>query len=101
MTYYIMGEVTVRTPEWIRPYVKDINAFIAKHGGRVLSRSVNMEAFEGRPTLPTNVVLIEFPSREAATRFFEDPDYRPLRDLRRDGSRSDFIGFPAEDLSQE
>jgi len=99
VTYYIMGEVTVRSPEWIRPYVADINAFIAKHGGRVLSRSVNMETFEGREALPTNVVLIAFPSREAAAAFFDDPAYRPLRDQRRSGSHSAFIGFPAEDLA--
>jgi uncharacterized protein (DUF1330 family) len=101
MTYYAMGEVTVIDREWVGEYLANINGFIEKHGGRVLSRSLKMERTEGERPLPTNVILIEFPSRDAALAFYEDPDYQPLRAKRRAGSNSEFLIFPGEDLARK
>ena len=94
-----MGEITLKSDDWISEYITKINAFIEKHGGKVLSRSIEMENIEGERPLPTNVILIEFPSRQSALSFFDDPDYQPLRLLRQAGSNSEFILFPAEDLA--
>ena len=99
MKHFVFGEIYLKNDAWVRPYLRDINAFIEKHGGMVLSRSINMEKIEGDRELPTNVILIEFPSREAAIGFFEDPAYQPLRRLRLEGARSEFTMFPAEDLA--
>lgn len=99
MKYYAMGELTVTDRGWVGEYLADINGFIEKHGGRVLSRSIRVERMEGERPLPTNVVLIEFPSRDAVIAFIDDPEYRPLRDKRRAGSKSEFLIFPAEDLA--
>lgn len=32
---------------------------------------------------PSRVVVYEFPDREAAQRFWDSPEYRPLKELRR------------------
>lgn len=98
MRTYVYGEISLKHTDWVKPYLAGINAFIEKHGGRVLSRSVNMEKIEGGRELPTNVILIEFPDKDAALGFFEDPDYLPLRRLRQNGSNCEFTLFPAEDL---
>jgi len=98
MTYYAMGEVTVRSIDWADEYLSKINAFISRHGGRVLSRTLRMEKLEGERELPTNVILIEFSDRAAALSFFSDPEYQPIRQLRLDGSQSEFVIFPAEDF---
>lgn len=100
MTYYAMGEITLKSKDWVRAYLDKINAFIECHDGRVLSRTLQLEKVEGERPLPTNVILIEFPSREAAFAFFNDPEYQPLRRLRREGSNSEFVLFPAEDFAQ-
>lgn len=99
MTCYVFGDIYLKHADWVEEYLSRINAFIEAHDGRVLSRSVNMEKVEGDRALPTNVILIEFPNREAALGFFEDPDYQPLRALRIDGAVSEFTMFPAEDLA--
>ena len=96
--YYTFGEVTLTSQTWVREYLTHINGFIERHGGRVLSRSINMEKREGDRALPTNVILIEWPSKEAADACFNDPDYQPLKAKRQAGSKSEFVGFPAEDL---
>ena len=99
MTYFVMGEITLKNDDWVVEYITNVNAFIGKHGGKVLSRSIKVENIEGERPLPTNVILIEFPNRQSALSFFEDPDYQTLRMLRQAGSNSEFILFPAEDLA--
>jgi len=98
MTYYAYGEITLKHQDWIEEYLGKINQFIEKHRGTVLSRTKRMEKIEGARVLPTNVILVEFPDRSSAIRFFEDPDYQPLRQLRLDGATSEFTLFPSEDL---
>jgi len=100
MTYFAYGDITLKHSNWVRAYLRDINAFIEKHGRRVLSRTIKMEKVEGDRPLPTNVILVEFPSRSAALDFFNDPACQPLRQLRIDGAVSEFTLFPAEDLSK-
>ena len=99
MKYFAMGEITLKNDDWVIEYVTNINTFIEKHDGKVLSRSIGMESIEGERPLPTNVILIEFPCRQSALSFFNDPDYQPLRLQRQAGSNSEFILFPAEDLA--
>ena len=99
MTYYAYGEITLKHTKWVKEYLASINAFIEKHGGRVLSRTTKMEKAEGSRDLPTNVILVEFPNRASILEFFNDPDYQPLRSLRVEGSHSEFTLFPAEDLA--
>ena len=99
MKYYVYGEIYLKHDEWVQEYLRDINSFIEKHGGRVLSRSIKMEKVEGIRELSTNVILLEFPSRQTAVDFFDDPDYQPLRKMRLEGSVSEFVMFPSEDLA--
>lgn len=99
MKHFVYGDIYVRNDDWVEEYLQDINSFIQKHDGKVLSRSIKMEKIEGDRELPTNVILIEFPNRQAALDFFEDPMYQPLRQLRREGAVSEFSMFPAEDLA--
>lgn len=99
MKYYAHGEITLKHQDWVQTYIVEVNAFIERHGGCVLSRSIKMEKIEGETPLPTNVILIEFPSRDAALAFFNDPEYQPLRQTRLNGAESEFTLFPSEDLA--
>ena len=99
MRYFVYGEVTLKQQEWVKTYLSEINGFIEKHQGKVLSRSINMEKVEGKRSLPTNVILVEFPNRECITNFFNDPEYQPIRQLRLSGAFNEFTLFPAEDLA--
>ena len=55
------------------------NDLLDKHGGRYL-------VFGGNPTVvrgddgPSHVVMLEFPTRDAAKSFYNDPGYEPLFD---------------------
>lgn len=53
-------------------YVYAIPAFIEKHGGRYIVRGVAPTVVEGDWT-PERMVILEFPSRENANAFLDDP----------------------------
>ena len=90
MTVFLIAEVKVIDETWIPEYATKVHDIAARHSGRYLSRSGNIETLEGTPTDVTLIALIQFPSREDALGFANDPEYAPLGKRRRSGSISHF-----------
>jgi uncharacterized protein (DUF1330 family) len=88
MSYYSVFEVTPTTEDWIPDYVGPATALVAKHGGKYLARTSSHERLEGEGEEVALRVIIEWPSRQAALDFMNDPDYVPLLKIRTGGSTS-------------
>jgi len=95
--HYTVAEMDVTDPSWVRDYVNDVTPMVEAHGGRYLARTGQAELFEGERELPQVVLLIEWPSREAAEAFYESEEYRPYREARRAGSSGAFLLVAGED----
>jgi len=52
---------------------------VGRHGGKVLAAGPDNDWFAGERAM---IVLMEFPSREAANAWENDPDYRPAKEIR-------------------
>ena len=88
MAYYSVLAVTPTTDAWIPDYIPVTNAAVARHGGKYLARTGSHEQVEG-PDQPAGLrVLIEWPSKEAAMNFMNDPEYGPQLQARTNGSNS-------------
>jgi uncharacterized protein (DUF1330 family) len=81
MPAYMVFEVTFADRAWRKDYVPPTLELIAKHGGRPLA-GATPEKLEGDRAAPTMVVILEFPTVEAAKAWHRDPDYQPLAALR-------------------
>jgi uncharacterized protein (DUF1330 family) len=81
MTAYLIANVTVTDPEAFATYGAQVPAVIARFGGRYLVRGGKVEIKEGEPGLK-RVVVVEFPSMQAAQDFYHSVDYAPLIELR-------------------
>jgi uncharacterized protein (DUF1330 family) len=68
----------------------DAPALIRKHGGKVLAKSP-AQTLEGDDRLPGTVVMIEFPTADAARSWYDDPAHDRLKQLRRAGSDFDLL----------
>jgi len=84
MTAYLVASYDITDPATYAKYnpasLEQIMAIVARHGGRVLAAGADADWLgEARRDA---LVLLEFPSREAAMAWHEDPDYVPLRALR-------------------
>ena len=64
--------------------------FIKKHGGRYIVQGVEPEVMEG-DWEPERVVVLEFPSKQKAKEFLEDPEAQSLFAIRHNSTTSKLI----------
>ena len=90
MSAYLIANICVKDVERYKDYVAAVPALIAKHGGEYRVRGGDFEVLEG-PWTPDRLVVLEFPDREAALAFYDDPDYAPFRALRQSVTDSSVV----------
>ena len=99
MKYYAVVQLWLHADGWVAEYVKHVTPLVAKQGGRYLSRTARLERVEGEGELPNVMVLLEFPSREAALAMYNDPAYEPYLNARLAGAKGDFLILAGEDMT--
>jgi uncharacterized protein (DUF1330 family) len=99
MKYYGVIELDVTDPAWTRDYVANVTGMVERRGGRYLSRTTRVEHTEGERQAPQLIVLLEWPSKEVADEFYESEEYRPYREARRAGSRTEIFLAAGEDVN--
>lgn len=88
MAYYSVLAVTPTSEDWIPDYLPAANALVAKHGGKYLARTASHEQVEGDDNPAALRIILEWPSKEAAMNFMNDPEYKPHLAARTAGSTS-------------
>ena len=78
---YILANVQVTNPVQYEEYKKFSTAAMKAHGAEVCVRGGTIEVLEGDWT-PERVVLLKFPSLEAARAFNDSPEYGLARAAR-------------------
>jgi uncharacterized protein (DUF1330 family) len=90
MKGYIFAEVEITNPEGYKAYTQHVPATIEKYGGKFIVRGGAAEPLEGEwPKVRR--VLIEFPSVDAARRWYNSPDYEKPMALRKANSNGRII----------
>ena len=89
--YVIVRVLEVRDTGWRAEYGPKTTALIQKHGGKFLVSGGAMERLEGSGKLPSNILVLEFPSKEHAKAWYNDPEYAPLIKLRQSGSDAELV----------
>ncbi|MEU5322121.1 DUF1330 domain-containing protein [Streptomyces sp. NPDC021056] len=81
MTAYVIAEAELTgDPEMVATYSAKLVSTIEPHGGRYLVRGAPWQILEGESKAFTGV--IEFPSPEAAQRWYDSPAYQEIVPLR-------------------
>lgn len=84
---YVFVEIQVTNPEAYEGYKAAVAPMVAAAGGRYLVRGGKAEGREGAPPAG-RVVILEYPSFEAAKAFLESPEYAEIVHLRTDNTVS-------------
>jgi uncharacterized protein (DUF1330 family) len=87
MAAYLIANITVTDMARYQDYRSQVGPVVAQYGGKFLVRAGAVHPLEGDMRLD-RVVVIEFPSLEAARRFYDSPEYAPLLKLRIESTRS-------------
>jgi uncharacterized protein (DUF1330 family) len=96
---YAVAKLDIEDPAWVGPYVAEVTAMVERRGGRYLARTAQIEAVESEQAPPQVVLVIEWPSKQAAEEFYESEEYRPHREARRAGARNEFLLVAGEDVN--
>jgi uncharacterized protein (DUF1330 family) len=99
MKYYCIAELEIKDQRWIPSYVENVTKMIEERGGRYLARTSNVERLEGERGLPHVLLILEWPSKEAALDFYESEEYKPYLKSRTEGTRSELLLVAGEDIT--
>lgn len=88
MGAFMFIQANITDPEQFMEYAKRAPALIAEHGGRYRCMRGAVEQLEGKPD-NRKIVVSEWPSMEAARRFWDSPEYQELKKLRESAAEID------------
>lgn len=88
MGAFMFIQANITDPEQFMEYAKRAPALIAEHGGRYRCMRGAVEQLEGKPD-NRKIVVSEWPSMEAARRFWDSPEYQELKNLREGAAEID------------
>jgi uncharacterized protein (DUF1330 family) len=86
MAAYVLAEIEITNPDGYKEYTASVPATIAQYGGKFLTRGGAVEVLEG-DWPQRRRVLIEFPSMDAAKRWWNSPEYAKPQAMRRANSK--------------
>src|SRR4029077_16233936 len=95
---YWVASVDVSNPDGYKQYVAANAVPFHKYGARFLTRGGKSELVEGK--LRSRVVVIEFPSFEAALACYRSPEYAAAKKLRESASVADIVVLEGHDGPQ-
>jgi uncharacterized protein (DUF1330 family) len=86
--FVIVERIATTGPESIQEdYAKLARDILPKFGGRYLARSRQNALLEGEGEVPCCMAILEFPSLDAARRWFASPENQQASTIRRSGAR--------------
>ncbi|WP_375567929.1 DUF1330 domain-containing protein [Ahrensia marina] len=80
--YFVVVDVRIDDPVAYKRYADGSKPIIERCGGSYLVRGGAFDVLEGDYYSPRRLVLLRFPSREDFDTFYNDPEYRALREER-------------------
>lgn len=88
MSAYVIINVNVKDQAKYGQYMKAGAPTIPLYGGKPLVRGGASEVWEGNPD-PKRVIVLEFDSMEAARRWWNSPEYKEAKKLRKNAAEAD------------
>jgi len=87
---YLIVDLTVTDPAGFEEYRRQVGPTLTQYGARYVVRGGAHERLEG-DWQPNRLVVIEFPSREAARRWYDSEEYRGPKAVREKTARTNLI----------
>ena len=81
MPTYIVGDIRISDPASYQAHLPRALATIARFGGRVVAGGGKIDLLEGDP-MPERIFIIEFPTADAARRWYQSDDYQEALKVR-------------------
>ena len=90
---YILVDTKITDPVAYEDYKAAAQPIAEKFGEVYLTRGGPMDIVQDDLWTPTRLVLVRFPSMQAAHDFLNSPDYTPIKQIRLDNSAATLVVF--------
>ena len=90
MTGYVIAQIEVTNLEKYKEYIAKVSDIVKKYGGEYLVRGGEYKVMEGKSSYSRNV-LIKFPTYEKALEWYNSEEYKPVKQIRLENSKSNQI----------
>lgn len=80
VSYLVLMQQVHDVDRYRTEYLPGLRPFLKKYGAEVLVAGFDAEPAEGEP--PNSTVVLRFADAAAAWGLLNDPDYRPVKDIR-------------------
>jgi uncharacterized protein (DUF1330 family) len=78
---FVIVDSTIINLDGMQEYIEKVGATLQAHGGQPVAAGTNIEVIEGDWS-PSRVVIVRFPSMEAAKAWYNSPAYQEILPLR-------------------
>lgn len=92
MSGYIVAMIDVKDMEQYKNYMALTPAIIEKYGGKFLTRGGQTQLLEGKQP-GGRMVLLEFPTYQAALDFYNSPEYQAAIKVREGAAEATFMAL--------
>lgn len=90
MPAFLVAQIDVHDPVGFEEYRARVAPVVQAYGGRYMVRTDQLEPLEGAAP-KGRLVILEFPSMDAARSFYRSADYAPLLQRRLASTASDIV----------
>lgn len=90
MAGYVIANIDANDHDQIQTYREKVAPLVARFGGRYLVRGGATKVLEGNYAI-RRLVVIEFPTVADALRFYDSPEYQPIKQIRLDSAVCDLF----------
>ena len=99
MPTYVVGDIQITDPAIYQAHIPRALATIARFGGRVVAGGGSrVDLLEGDP-FPQWIFIIEFPTADAARRWYQSDDYQEALEARRSASHGRVFLIEGSEIS--
>ena len=91
MTAYLIVDTKIIDQKAYEDYKNRAKPIVESYGGEYLVRGGNTTVLENELWTPTRLVVVRFPSREAAQNFLSCHEYAPVKAIRNTHAKTTMI----------
>ena len=89
--YFMLVDVDIHNIEEYKKYLEKVKPMVEKFGGKYLIKGGKIEAKETDLWKPKRIVLVKFPNKSSALRWYNSEEYRALKHLRLNNASSNIL----------
>ena len=89
--FFLLVDVDIHNIDEYKKYLEKVKPMVEKFGGKYLIKGGKIDAKETDLWKPKRIVLVKFPNKFSALRWYNSEEYRALKHLRLNNASSNIL----------